>query len=216
MAGVGVDQSAGRRRGGRSTSPTAHSPGQLIEIVQGGVALGVHDQMHVLGAADYPQLGHALMGRDHQFHARTHGPYQPLSAFRVAGATRPEDRFVRFRRHRTVQAQRSGAGAGPAQRGLPLRRVVGQRHARVVVAALEHSPPVVGHRLCSHHPHPRHRPPPPSALALSPWATLSVATVLFCFWFIAGMMRRVYGLLCERYVEVNKSKSFSENCERKG
>ena len=180
MAGVGVDQPVGRGRRGRPTSPAAHAAGHPVEVGEGGVALGVHDQMHVLGPADHPQLGHALMRRDHQLHARPAGLHQPLPAFGVAGAARPEDRLVPFRRHRTGQAERLSAAPAPAQRGLAPGRVVGQRHGRVVVAPLDDRVAVVRHRLppiiLIHATGPHLLPQ-----ATCPSATHRVATVLFAF-----------------------------------
>ncbi len=158
-----VDQPAGGGRGGRPTSSPAHAAGQLVEVVEGGVALGVHDQMHVLGPADQPKLGHALVRGNHQLHAWPAGRHQLRSAFGMAGAARSEDRLVPFRRHRTVQAERLSPAPAPAQRGLPPGRVVGQRHAWVVVAPFEDRVPVVRDRLRAHHPHPGHRPSPPPA-----------------------------------------------------
>ena len=45
--------------------------GEAVQVAKGGVALGVHDGVHVLGPADHAQLGHALVGRDHELHPRT-------------------------------------------------------------------------------------------------------------------------------------------------
>ena len=54
MPGVRVDEPAGLGRGGTSTPAATHIPGHMVEVVEGAVAFGVHDQMHVLGAADHP------------------------------------------------------------------------------------------------------------------------------------------------------------------
>jgi hypothetical protein len=51
---VGIDEPAGLGRGGASTPAATDIPGHIIEVVECGVSLGIHDQMHVLGAADHP------------------------------------------------------------------------------------------------------------------------------------------------------------------
>ena len=80
----------------------------------------------------------------------------------MAGTAWAVDRLVGLRRHRPGQAERHRPRAAPDERGLAPRGVVLERHARIVVGALEHRCPVVLHRLGPHHPHPRHGQSPPS------------------------------------------------------
>ncbi len=157
VAGVGEDQPVRLGRHRRHTAPAAHSSGHPVQVGHGGVALGVHNEMHVLDPADHSQLGHALMGRDHHLHARPCRVHQPLPAVGVAGAARPVDRLVLLRRHCAGQPEGFGAGPTPDQRCLAPGRVIAQRLAGMVVAALHDGLAVVLHRLPAHHPHPRHR-----------------------------------------------------------
>jgi hypothetical protein len=61
------------------------------------------------------------------------------------------------------QAEGSGAGAAPDQRRLAPRCVVGQGLAGVVVGPVQDRVAVVGHRVRTDHPHPRHGLPKPQA-----------------------------------------------------
>ncbi len=73
MAGRGVDQS-GSGCGNGGTAP-ASSPllGECLQVRQGGVALGVHDGVHVLGPAHDAKLGYRLVGCHHKLQARALG-----------------------------------------------------------------------------------------------------------------------------------------------
>ena len=130
VAGVGVDEPARGRCFGRLASPPSHLAGHPVQVGEGRIALGVHDPVHVLGPADHPELGHALMGRDHDLHARPASVHQPLARPRVTGATGAEDGLVVSRRDGPLQAQRRPARAAPNQRCLTPGRVVLERHAR--------------------------------------------------------------------------------------
>ena len=77
---------------------------------------------------------------------------------RVAGPAGTEHVLVLLGGDLTGQAEAGRSPATPRKRRLAPLRVVGQRRARMVVAAVEHRRPVVLHRLGTHHPHPRHRP----------------------------------------------------------
>ena len=68
-------------------APAAHLEGDLIEVAKGGVALGVHDGVHVLGPADHPQLGDALVGRDDELHPRASRRNQALGGTGTAGTS---------------------------------------------------------------------------------------------------------------------------------
>ena len=52
MAGVGIDEASCRARLGGSSSSAAHLSGNPVEVAEGGVSLGIHDLVHVLGPAD--------------------------------------------------------------------------------------------------------------------------------------------------------------------
>jgi hypothetical protein len=60
------------------------------------------------------------------------------------------------------------ARAAPRQRSLAALRVIGECATRVIVAATKHGRSVIRHRICAHHPHPRHASPrlaqPPVAI----------------------------------------------------
>jgi hypothetical protein len=112
--------------------------------------------VHVLGPADHAQLGHGLVGGDDQLHARPAGVHQALARRRVDSTAGAVDGLVLGLGHSTHQAEGSGAGAAPHQRRLAPGGVVGQGLAGVVVGPVQHRVAVVGHRVRTHHPHPRH------------------------------------------------------------
>ena len=89
--------------------------------------------------------------------------HQPLAGRRVDGAARAEDGLVLGLGHGAHQAEGSGAGAAPHQRRLAPGGVVRQGLAGVVVGPVQHRVAVVGHRVRTHHPHPRHRAAPQAA-----------------------------------------------------
>ena len=66
VPGVGVDETGGRRGDSGHAPPAAPFSGQLVQVFQGGVPLGVHDGVHVVNLAEDPQLGHRLVGGDDQ------------------------------------------------------------------------------------------------------------------------------------------------------
>ena len=137
VAGMGVDQPA-RLRGDRGAAPaSAHLAGDPVQVGQGGVTLGVHDLMHVLGPADDPQLGHRLVRRYDDLQARPPGRYQPLPAAQDGGRRRARRAPRTPRRSPSRPSRASGAAAAPHQGCLTPGRVVGQRPARVVVAVLD-------------------------------------------------------------------------------
>ncbi len=157
VASGGVDQALGRGAHRRLPPSSPEAPGQVVEVGQGGVSLGVHDPVHVLGPADHTQLGHRLVGRDHQLQPRALGVHQPLPGGGVTGPARAVEGGVLLVGHRALQAQQPGAGAAPQQRRLAPGGVVGQGLARVVVAPGQHGGSVVLDRIGSHDPHPGHR-----------------------------------------------------------
>ena len=134
VAGDGVDEALGRGALHRPASPAAHGAGQLLQIGQGGVALGVHDPVHVLGPADDAQLGHGLVGRDDQLQARAFGVDQALARRRITGAVGAEETLVLGVGDRALQAEGRGTPATPQQRRLASGGVVGQGLTGVVVA----------------------------------------------------------------------------------
>lgn len=158
VTGMRVDQPAGGGSHRVLAAPAAHPAGQRVEVAHRRVALRVHDQVHVLGPADNPQLGHALVRRYDDLHTRTPSRYQPLPAVGVAGAARPVDSLVLLGGHRPGQAQSLGAAAPPGQGCLTPGRVVGQRLAGKVVDVVVHRLAVVLDRRVAHHSHPTHRP----------------------------------------------------------
>ena len=95
-------------------------------LTQGGVSLGVHDPVHVLGPADHPQLGHGLVGGDDQLHARALGGDQPLAGRRVDRATETVDRLVLAVGDVADEAEGLGPGAAPDEGRLAPGGVVGQ------------------------------------------------------------------------------------------
>jgi hypothetical protein len=54
VPGMRANEPTGLGRGGASTPTATDIPGHIVEVVEGGVSLGVDDQMHVLGSADHP------------------------------------------------------------------------------------------------------------------------------------------------------------------
>ena len=94
MAGMGVDEPSGRRSLRCLAPPAPHLAGDVVQVSEGGVAFGVHDPVHVFGLAHHAELGHALVGGDHDLHPRPARLYQPVTAARVPGPARAEDRLV--------------------------------------------------------------------------------------------------------------------------
>ena len=163
MAGVGVDE-AGGGSGDRGHPPaSAALNGEGVEVGQGGVALGVHDGVHVLGPAQHPELGHRLVRGDHELHARPLGRHEAPAAFGVPRPAGPEDGVVGGVVDRSRQTERDCAASAPDEWGLTPRGVVLEGSAGEVVAAADDRLAVIGDRLRPHHPHPRHRPAPFSA-----------------------------------------------------
>ena len=156
MAAVGVDEPTCRARLSGSPATAAYLSGDPVEVAEGGVALGVHDLMHVLGPADHSELCHALVSRHHELHSRPAGRHEALRGAGMAGSPRAVDRLVVRRRHRAGDTERHRTRTSPHERCLAPGRVVGKRHPRMVIGALEHCVAVVRHRLGSHHSHPRH------------------------------------------------------------
>ena len=162
VTGVGVDQAARRRGDGQAAPPPAPLPGDGLQIGQGGVPLGVHDPVHVLGPADHAELGHRLVGGDDQLHARPAGGGQPDAGRRVPGAARAVDRLVLRLGHPADQTEANGSRPAPDERRLAPGGVVGEGLAGMVVGPAHHRRLVVGDRVRTHHPHPRHGPTPPA------------------------------------------------------
>jgi hypothetical protein len=161
VAGVGVDQARGWREHPGPSPPPADVAGQGVEVGEGGVALGVHNAVHVLGPTDDAELSHALVGGDDQLHARPPGRDQALAGGGVDGAARAVEGGELRLGHRADQTEGGGARAAPRQRGFAPRGVVLQGPTRVIVGPLGGVGVVVGHRVGSHHRHPRHRPHQP-------------------------------------------------------
>jgi hypothetical protein len=159
VTGDGVDQAGGGCEHAGPAPPAADVTGQGVEVGQGGVALGVHDAVHVLGPADHAELGHALVGGDDQLHPRPAGANQALAGGGVDRPARAVEGGELGLGHRAHQAQGGGARTTPRQRRLASRGVVLQRLAGVIVGPLRGVGEVVGHRIGSHHRHPRHRSP---------------------------------------------------------
>ena len=157
--GVGEPFGGGAHR--RPAPPSAHAAGDVVEVGQGGVTLGVHDGVHVLGPADDAKLGDGLVGGDHQLHARAGGTDQPVPGGRVTGPAGTEQSLVLVLGHGALEAQGIRSPAAPDQRRLAPGGVVGQRLTGMVVAPGQHGGAVVGDRVGAHHPHPRHRRQPP-------------------------------------------------------
>jgi len=86
VAGHRIDQTAGSGAHRRVAPPAALLDDQAVQVGQRGVTLGVEDAVHVLGPTDDPQLGHGLVGGDHQLHAGTAGADQALAG---GGVDRP-------------------------------------------------------------------------------------------------------------------------------
>ncbi len=160
VAGVGVDQPARRRREPQTAPAAAPFHGDGLQVGQGGVPFGVHDPVHVLGPADHPQLGDRLVGGDDQLHARPAGGGQLRAGGRVPGTAGAVDRRVLLLGHPAVQTEPGGSAAAPHQRRLAPGGVVGEGLAGEVVGPAHHRRLVVGDRVRTHHPHPRHGPTP--------------------------------------------------------
>ena len=69
------------------------------------IALGVQDEVHVLGPADHPQFGHRLVAADRQLHARAQAGHQALMGGRVVRATGGEDGPPLVQAHLARQAE---------------------------------------------------------------------------------------------------------------
>ena len=117
--------------------------------------------MHVLDPADHPELGHRLVRRHHQLETWPLRRHQPTTGQRVPGAARAEHVLVGLRGDRPRQTETGRSSPTPPQRRLAPGAVVGHRRAGMVVGAVHHRRAVIRHRLDPHHPHPRHRRPPP-------------------------------------------------------
>ena len=157
VAGVGVDEATGRGRRRRSTPAATSLAHQLFEVLEGGVALGVEDGVHVVGSADDAELGDRLVGADDEFHPGSFGVGESDPGVGIGRATGAEDGLVVPRVDRSGQAEQPGAPPAPAQWGLAPAAVVVEGRAGVVVAPAEHGGLVVGDRLGAHHAHERHR-----------------------------------------------------------
>jgi len=55
---------------GRVPASTAFRD-EAVQVLEGGVAFGVDDLVHVLGATDHAELGHRFMRRDDELEAGT-------------------------------------------------------------------------------------------------------------------------------------------------
>ena len=188
MTGVGVDQPACRRGNGQAAPPPAALPGDCLQIRQGGVPLGVHDPVHVLGPADHAELGHRLVGGDDQLHARPAGGGKPDARPRVLGAARAVDRPVLLLGHPAGQTEVNGPRPAPDERSLTPGGVVGEGLAGMVVGPAHDRRLVVGDRVRTHHPHPRHGPTP---------SNRTVAIVSSLFGILALRVRVVKGYFVE-------------------
>ena len=135
VAGVGVDEAGGRGRDGGHASASAALFGHVVQVGERGVALGVHDGVHVLGPAEHPELGHRLVGGDHQLHARPLGRDQSLAGRRVGGPAGAVEGVVGRVVDRADKAEGLGARAAPGERGLAPGGVVVECRAGEVVAA---------------------------------------------------------------------------------
>ena len=100
MAGMGADEPSGRCSLRCLAPPAPHLAGDVVQVSEGGVPFGVHYPVHVFGLADHAELGHALVGGDHDLHSRPARLHQPLTATRVLGPARAEERLVILRCHR--------------------------------------------------------------------------------------------------------------------
>ncbi len=156
VAGVRVDQPGRLGRQCFSASASAALFGQVVQIAQRGVPLGVHDGVHVLGPPEHPQFGHRLVGGDDQLHARPLGRHQALTGHGICRPARPVEGVVGGVVDRTDKTEGRSARAAPGERGFAPGPVVVEGRAGEVVAALDDGFTVVVDRLRSHHPHPGH------------------------------------------------------------
>ena len=154
VAGRGPSEAVGRCPHLRPSPPPALLLYDLVQVGHRGVALGVEDQVHVLGPADHAQLGYRLVRGYDQLHARPQAVHEPLAAVGVAGAPGAEDRPPLVEVNFAIQAERGGAGPAPHHGCLTSGGVVVERVADRVVPALEDGVLVVADRLGAHHPHP--------------------------------------------------------------
>jgi hypothetical protein len=88
VAGMGIDQAGGGCRHGSYSPASAPLSGQVVQVAQRGIPLGVHDGVHVLCPTEHPELGDGLVGGDDQLHARAPGGDHSLARPRVTGPTR--------------------------------------------------------------------------------------------------------------------------------
>ena len=138
----------------------------VVQVGHGGVPFGVGDEVHVLGPADHPELGHRLVGTDHQFHAGAQTSDQTLTAHRVVRPTGPEHRSPLVQVDFAVQAEPRRPSPAPGHGCLTPGGVVLKSAGHRVVAPSGHGVLVVADGVEPHHPHPRHRPPPLSNSAV--------------------------------------------------
>lgn len=77
VAGDGPREPVGRGAGLGPASAAAPVTEPVVEVGEGGVALGVEDGVHVLGLADHPEYGDGLVGGDDELDAGPAGGDQP-------------------------------------------------------------------------------------------------------------------------------------------
>jgi hypothetical protein len=127
-----------------------------VEVGHGGIALGVEDRVHVLGAADNAQLCYRFVRADNELHPWPHAVHEALAAVRVACATGAEDRPPLGKVDFAVEAKKRCAGTAPGHGSLASRCVVLKDVADRVVLPAKDGPLVIADRVGAHHPHPRH------------------------------------------------------------
>ena len=194
---MGVDEPAGAARLGGSPAPASHLAGDLIEVAKGGVALGVHDGVHVLGPADHPQLGDALVRRDHELHPRATRQSRGARRYREGG--RPLDRRGLHRTPLTPRLPGQAtppptrprrAGSRPARCSTRAPFPDSRRHARAPLTG--GTPPT---RLPSSASTPRLRHHPPHGSPASGNRRVAIVFFLVCgYTRYVGDVKRLFGV----------------------
>jgi hypothetical protein len=108
MPGGRPGETSGGDAGLGASPPTTSLCDEAVQVLKGGVALGVDDLVHVLGAPDHAELGD-LVGRDDELQAGTQAAHETPTSPRVVGTTDAEDGPVISEVHLTGHTEQSAS-----------------------------------------------------------------------------------------------------------
>jgi hypothetical protein len=109
VAGGRPDEPTGGNACLGASPPTSSFCDETVQVLEGGVTLGVDDLVHVLGATDHAQLGDRLMRRDDELQAGTQTAHEALACAGVMRTTYAEDGPVVSEVHFTGQAEQTAS-----------------------------------------------------------------------------------------------------------